>query len=112
MVICWILNSVSKDIFASVIFAYSMREIWLDLKDCFQQRNEPKIFQLRCELMNLVQDQNSVSVYFTKLTTIWELNNYRPVCTCGKCTYGGVKNLNSHYQMKYNMSFFFFYGIK
>ena len=51
--------------------------------------------------MNLVQDQNSISVYFTKLKTIWEeLNNYRPVCTCG-----GVKNLNSHYQMKYIMSF-------
>ena len=51
--------------------------------------------------MNLVQDQNFVSVYFTKLKTIWEeLNNYRLVCTCG-----GVKNLNSHYQMKYIMSF-------
>ena len=51
--------------------------------------------------MNLVQDQNSISVYFTKLKTIWEeLSNYRPVCTCG-----GVKNLSSHYQMEYIMSF-------
>ena len=38
---------------------------------------------------------------FTKLKTIWEeLSNYKPVCTCGD-----VKNLNSHYQMEYIMSF-------
>ena len=64
IVISWILNSVSKEISASKIFAYSTREIWLDLKDRFQQRNGPRIFQLRRELMNLVQDQNFVSVYF------------------------------------------------
>ena len=101
IVISWILNSVSKEISASKIFAYSTTEIWLDLKDRFQQRNGPRIFQLRRELMNLVQDQNFVSVYFTKLKTIWEeLSNYKPVCTCGD-----VKNLNSHYQMEYIMSF-------
>ncbi|KAL5557118.1 hypothetical protein UlMin_039354 [Ulmus minor] len=56
--------------------------------------------------MNHIQDQNSVSFYFTKLKTIWEeLSNFRPVCTCGKCTCGGVKALNSHYQMEYIMSF-------
>ena len=56
--------------------------------------------------MNLVQDQSNVSVYFTKLKTIWEeLSNYRPVCTCGKCSCGGVKELHSHYQMEYIMSF-------
>ncbi|KAL5552462.1 hypothetical protein UlMin_039863 [Ulmus minor] len=106
VVISWILNSVSKEISASVIFSVSACEIWLDLKDRFQQRNGPRIFQLRRQLMNRVQDQNSVSLYFTKLKTIWEeLSNFRPVCTCGKCTCGGVKELNSHYQMEYIMSF-------
>ncbi|GFZ09708.1 hypothetical protein Acr_21g0003070 [Actinidia rufa] len=28
-----------------------------------------------------------------------------PVCICGKCTCDGVKNLSSHYQMEYIMSF-------
>ena len=56
--------------------------------------------------MNLVKNQNSVSLYFTKLKTIWEkLSNYKSVCTCGKCTCGGVKNPNSHHQMEYIMSF-------
>ena len=106
MVISWILNSVSKEISASIIFSYSAYEIWIDLKDRFQHRNGPRIFQLHCDLMNLVQDQNTVSIYFTKLKIIWEeLNNYRPVCICGKCTCDGANNLNSHYQMEYIMSF-------
>ena len=106
IVISWILNSVSKEISASIIFAASAREIWLDLRDRFQQKNGPRIFQLRRELMNLRQEQSSVSIYFTKLKTVWEeLSNYRPNCSCGKCSCGGVKNLNDHHQMEYIMSF-------
>ncbi|KAL5552847.1 hypothetical protein UlMin_040248 [Ulmus minor] len=70
IVISWIFNSVSKEISASIIFSDSAYEIWLDLKDRFQQSNGPRIFQLSRELMNHVQDQNSVSVYFTKIKSI------------------------------------------
>ena len=106
IVISWILNSVSKDIFASIIYVDSAHEIWVDLRDRFQQKNGPRIFQLRRELMIHTQDQSSVSSYFTKLKTVWEeLSNYKPVCTCGKCTCGSVKEMNAHYQMEYIMSF-------
>ncbi|KZV53520.1 hypothetical protein F511_40870 [Dorcoceras hygrometricum] len=63
IVISWILNSVSNDISASIIFAESAALIWLDLKDRFQQSNGPRIFQLRRELMNLAQEQLFVSHY-------------------------------------------------
>ena len=100
------MNSVSREISASIIFSESAAEIWIDLKDRFQQSNGPRVFQLRRELINLSQYQNSVSVYFTKLKALWEeLNNYRRGCSCGKCTCGGVKELAAHYQMEYVMSF-------
>ncbi|XP_022894034.1 uncharacterized protein LOC111408518 [Olea europaea var. sylvestris] len=67
MVMLGILNSISKDILASVIYASTAHEIWND-----QQSNRPRIFQLKKDLMNLTQDQNNVSIYFTKLKTIWE----------------------------------------
>ena len=89
MVISWILNSISKEISASVIFTDSAHDIWLDLKDRFQQSNGPRIFQLCRELINLHQGQNSVGVYFTKLKVVWEeLNNFKPSCSCGKCSWG------------------------
>ena len=81
-------------------------DIWNDLKDRFQQSNGPPIFQLKRELVNLTQDQHSIGVYFTKLKALWEeLYNYRPMCTCGKCTCGGIKALQDHYQLEYIMSF-------
>ena len=55
IVISWLLNSISKDIYASVIFFDSIHDIWLDLKEWFQQSNGPRVFELKHELMNLSQ---------------------------------------------------------
>lgn len=55
IVISWILNSISKEISSGVIYVESAYGIWLDLKECFQQRNEPRIFQLKCELTSLTR---------------------------------------------------------
>lgn len=106
VVISWILNSLSKEISASVLFSDSARAIWLDLKERFQRQNRPRIFQLRRELMNLIQDQLSVSAYFTRLKTIWtELASYRSSCSCNRCSCGGIKELEDHYQQEYVMNF-------
>ena len=70
MVISWILNSVSKDISASITFSESTYNIWCDLRDRFQQNNGPRIFQLKRELINHNQNQNSVGIYFTKLKAL------------------------------------------
>lgn len=86
VVIAWILNSLSKEISVSVLFTDSVREIWLDLKERFQRQNRPRIFQLHRDLSNLVQDQLSVSAYFTHLKTLWtELSPYQSSCSCGRC---------------------------
>ncbi|XP_031274459.1 uncharacterized protein LOC116132918 [Pistacia vera] len=76
MVISWILNCVSKEISTSVIYSDYAYEMWLDLKERFQQKNGPRIFQLRRDLMNHTQ------------------------CLCG-----GTKALADHYQMEYVTSF-------
>jgi len=55
MVISWILNFVSKEISTSVIYYDYAYDMWIDLKDRYQQNNGRRIFQLRCELMNLNQ---------------------------------------------------------
>lgn len=109
VVISWILNSVSKDILANIIFSERASEIWLDLKDRFQQSNGPRIFQLRQDLINLVQNQDSISIHFTKLKTLWdELSKFRPSCNCGKSTCGGVKEPNSYFI--WNMLWHFLWG--
>lgn len=106
MMISSIFNSISEEISASIIYVSTAYEIWNDLKEKFQKSNGPWIFQLRRDPMNLTQDQNSISAYFTKLKTMWdELSNFRPNCSYGKCTCSGVKEMNKHYQMEYITSF-------
>lgn len=106
IIISWILNSVSKEISASVMYSESAYDMWKDLQERFQQTNGPRIFKLRRELVNLSQGTNSISVYFTKLNTLWdELSNFCPTCTYGKCTCGGVTSLNTFYQNEYVIAF-------
>ena len=58
------------------------------------------------DLVNLRQEQESISLYFTKIKSLWEeMNNLRPQCTCGKCTCSGVKNLDLYHQTEYIMTF-------
>lgn len=106
-VISCIPNSVSKELLVSIICDDSAYEIWMDLKERYQERYGPRIFQLRRELMNLTQGQSFVGLYLPNLKTIWdELNNYKPTCTYGRCECGSAKKLVDHYPMKYDMSFF------
>lgn len=89
-----------------LVFVDSAREIWLDLQQQYQQKNRPCIFQLCHELSNLTQDQQSVTTYFVKLKTLWnELLMYRLFCSGGKCSCGGVKDLQAHFQIKHVMLF-------
>lgn len=47
VVMAWILNSLSKEISASVNFTDKAHDIWLDLQNRYQRQNWPQIFQIR-----------------------------------------------------------------
>lgn len=72
MVISWILNSVAKDIADSLMYLSTAREVWLDLRERFQQSNAPRIYQVKKLLSGLHQGAMDVSSYYTKLRTLWD----------------------------------------
>ncbi|XP_057958695.1 uncharacterized protein LOC131151469 [Malania oleifera] len=72
MVKAWLLNSFSKEIFASVLICDVARDILIDLKERFSQVNGPRMFHLEQEIHNLVQDNTSVATYFTRLKLLWD----------------------------------------
>jgi hypothetical protein len=53
MILSWILNSLSKEIAASVIYINTCSEMWMDLKECFSKKNGPR-FQLHKSISTLV----------------------------------------------------------
>jgi hypothetical protein len=44
LVVSWILNSVSKEIYSIVIYITSAHDVWQDLMDRYTQKNGPRVF--------------------------------------------------------------------
>lgn len=89
MVISWILNSISRDIGDSVLYAQSAKELWAELNDCYGQANGAKLYQLYKSFCDINQGNNDIATYFAKLKSVWdELSaiDVLPACTCGVST--------------------------
>ncbi|XP_057982393.1 uncharacterized protein LOC131167614 [Malania oleifera] len=86
IVITWMHNTMTVDIKSSITYAETAHQLWLELEQRFAQQNAPRIFEVKQGITNLKQDQDSVSIYFSKFKTLLdELLNYEsiPNCTCG-----------------------------
>ncbi|KAM2220643.1 hypothetical protein ACFX1S_019828 [Malus domestica] len=103
MVLAWILNSVHEDIAISVSYYTSAADVWADLRDRFSQGNDSRVYQIKREIVEHRQEQQSISVYYTKLKALWdELTSYHepPTCTCG-----GLKKINERDEKERVMQF-------
>lgn len=68
MTLSWTLNSISKEIASSMIYASFAYEMWHGLKEHFSKGgNGPQIFHLQQAIFSLSQDQLPVSLYYTHL---------------------------------------------
>jgi hypothetical protein len=106
LVVSWILNSVSKEIYNTVIYITSAKDMWQDLKDRYTQKNGPRVFQLQKAISVVSQDNSSVSTYFTRIKTLWEeLNNYRPVSICNCCHCGRMQSILELYSQERVLQF-------
>lgn len=96
IVLSWLLNSVSKSILGGLAFSSSAFNVWTDLKERFDQLDGSRTFSLHKEIVTLQQGTNSVSVYYTKLKTLWdefEAMVPSPGCNC-EVSRGFVAHLN------------------
>ena len=62
MVLSWLLNSLSKEISASVIYLDTAFEVWQDLKERFSQSNGPRVYQLQKAIASLNQENEITKV--------------------------------------------------
>ncbi|XP_076937432.1 uncharacterized protein LOC143605058 [Bidens hawaiensis] len=86
MVISWILNTLSRDISASVLYTETAHKLWIEPNDRYEQVNGAKLYQLQKSICAISQGSGDIATYFTKIKEIWdELNalNSIPPCSCG-----------------------------
>ncbi|KAL0315708.1 UNVERIFIED_CONTAM: hypothetical protein Sradi_5449000 [Sesamum radiatum] len=70
MVISWIWNSISKDIVEAFMYAWSSRELWLELQRRYGRSNGPMLYQIQRELSTVSQGDLSVTAYLTKVISL------------------------------------------
>ncbi|MCH80704.1 retrovirus-related Pol polyprotein from transposon TNT 1-94, partial [Trifolium medium] len=103
VVASWLLNSVSKELTANIIYSSTAAAIWTDLEERFLQNNGPRMFQLRKDFITCTQGTLSVGAYYSKIKGLWEeLAEFRPIhhCVCG-----GVNPLVEHINREYVLTF-------
>ncbi|KAG8483501.1 hypothetical protein CXB51_023279 [Gossypium anomalum] len=82
-VLSWILNTVSPDLSAGLVFASDSAAVWTDLKDRFSKVDGSRIFFLHQSIAHLTQGDATISSYFTQLKLLWdEYTALVPFFTC------------------------------
>ena len=88
MVKSWILNTVSPQIYRSILRLNDAVDIWKDLHSRFHMTNLPRTFNLTQEIQDLRQGSMSLSEYYTTLKTLWDqldsTDEPDDPCICGK----------------------------
>ncbi|WJZ85554.1 hypothetical protein VitviT2T_005081 [Vitis vinifera] len=85
MILSWLTHAVESDIAEGIIHAKTAREVWVDLRDQFSQKNAPAVFQIQKSIATMSQGTMTVAAYFTKIKALWdELETYRSPLTCNQ----------------------------
>ncbi|XP_074283781.1 uncharacterized protein LOC141608302 [Silene latifolia] len=95
----WIVNTIIPGIKEAYISSKSAASLWSEIRERYGQSNGPLLFQLKKELKNISQDNDSIAEYFTKLKRRWDDIDeieFFPECNCGamdKCTCNILKQV-------------------
>ncbi|KAF7807365.1 uncharacterized protein G2W53_039526 [Senna tora] len=96
MVVSWLHHSMTKDLMEAYMFTPSARELWLELEEKFGATGKSHIYDLRKQLIQMMQGTDSLALYSNKQKKlIDELNCLDPKdpCICNGCSCGGYKKL-------------------
>lgn len=96
LVLFWIMNSVSKEIFGGTVYAVDASTVWNDLKEQYDKVNGSRIFSLHREIGKLTQGNNTVSSYFCKLKQLWD--EYSSLVLLPSCACDTAKQYIAHDQ--------------
>ncbi|GAV58104.1 UBN2_3 domain-containing protein [Cephalotus follicularis] len=83
IVLSWIMNTISKELFSGIVYATDAQNVCKDLKERFDKVNGSRIFSLHREIGSLTQGNTTVSVYYTKLKQLRD--EYTSLVTLPSC---------------------------
>ncbi|KAL9996132.1 putative RNA-directed DNA polymerase [Helianthus debilis subsp. tardiflorus] len=85
IVLTWILNSISEDLYMGQVFSKLACDVWTDLKETYNKIDGSVVFDLYQKINSFSQNGSSVSEYYHKLNIMWrQLDQILqlPACSC------------------------------
>ena len=70
VVLGWILNSISEELFLGQSFSKRASDVWIELKETFDRVDGSVTFNLHHKINSLSQNGTSIVDYFNKLSTL------------------------------------------
>lgn len=71
LVLSWLMNSVSREIFGGIVYFTDAHTVWSDLREQFDKINGSRIFSIHREIGKLTQGNSTISAYYCKLKQLW-----------------------------------------
>ncbi|XP_073017992.1 uncharacterized protein [Primulina eburnea] len=103
LVLSWIMNAVSKEIFSGIVYSIDASVVWSDLKEQFDKVNGSRIFSIHRDISRLVQGSNTISVYYSKLKHLWD--EYSSLVTLPSCECDTARQYLKHEQQQKLLQF-------
>ncbi|GJW84621.1 hypothetical protein Tco_0157766 [Tanacetum coccineum] len=72
VVLGWILNFISEELFLGQIFSKRAKHVWEELKETYDKVDGSIMFSLHYQIHNLKQNGSSIADYYHKLNALWK----------------------------------------
>ncbi|XP_071695572.1 uncharacterized protein [Rutidosis leptorrhynchoides] len=85
VVLYWILNSVSEELFSGQVFSKLAKTVWDELKETYDKIDGSITFNLHKKINTITQNGDSLSDYYHKLNALWKQFDALlklPTCDC------------------------------
>ncbi|KAI3730698.1 hypothetical protein L1987_61872 [Smallanthus sonchifolius] len=103
VVLTWILNSVSDELYVGQVYSKLASEVWTDLRETYDKVDGSVVFNLYQKINSVSQNGTSVSEYYHKLNTMWK--QFDAIVQLPSCVCNASKAFNDFNQLIKLMQF-------
>ncbi|KAK1412979.1 hypothetical protein QVD17_34637 [Tagetes erecta] len=96
VVLSWILNSISEELYVGQIFSKVASEVWDELKETYNKIDGSIIYNLHRQINSTTQNGTPISDYYHKLNCMWR--QYDTLIDLPKCTCAASNDLTKFNQ--------------
>ncbi|GJX03207.1 ribonuclease H-like domain-containing protein [Tanacetum coccineum] len=103
IVLGWILNSISKELFLGKKISKRAKHVWEELKETCDKVDRSIMFGLHNQINTLKQNDSSIADYYHKLNALWK--QYDAMIELPKCVCNASEGFKKHNQLLKLMQF-------